>query len=104
MNTAVIITKEELKSALAEISREMQKNFFEQYFANSAFPREVMTVAQLCEYLQVSQQSIFNWIKRAKENNPLPVKYVGDDPRFYLDEIKDWIYLESVRKSLKKSK
>ena len=102
MTTAVILSKEDLQSALVEIiNQEFHKTALNEHLSLTRL-RAVMTVAQLGEDLQVTQQSIFNWIRRPKGDNPLPVRYVGNDPRFYLDEINEWTHIETVRKSLKK--
>ena len=62
----------------------------------SPAPRDCMTKAQLAEYFQCSEVSITNWQKRA--DNPLPCGYVGDSPRFYLAEVKQWSHEEKERR------
>ncbi len=60
---------------------------------------EVMTLAQLCQYWQVSQPSINLWIN----TQGLPVHYVGADPRFHKSEVDTWSR-ESGKKKFKRAK
>jgi hypothetical protein len=66
----------------------------------SSAPRDCMNLSQLADYLQCSKQSIGNWRKRS--DNPLPCGYVGDEPRFYLSEIREWSH-ENERQRKNKS-
>lgn len=63
-----------------------------------------MTMAQLAEYLQVTAQSIRNWIRRCKTENPLPFHSVGEDPRFHVTEINEWSRREAERQTEKRKK
>jgi hypothetical protein len=58
--------------------------------------RPVMTLAQLAEHLQVSKTAIQKWVKRL--DHPLPVHYLGADPRFHLSEVNVWSREEAERK------
>ena len=58
-------------------------------------PRDCMDLQQCAEYFQVSKQSITNWQNRSE--HPLPHGYVGDKPRFYLTEIRQWSHEEGER-------
>ena len=62
----------------------------------------LLTTKQIAKYLNVSTQSILNWVKR--DTDPLPVHYVGADPRFDLKEIKEWSKREADRKLHKHTK
>lgn len=55
-----------------------------------------MTVKQLADRWQVTQQSILNGVRR--EENPLPVHYVGGNPRFHLTEVDAWSKAEAIRR------
>lgn len=48
---------------------------------------ELMTMKQLCDYLQCSRSSVNKWIKEMD----LPVHYLGEDPRFYKYEVDFWL-------------
>ncbi len=95
-NTAIIISETELKQTLSEISRNIVSEMFAEIKRTHPPQREVMTVKQLAEYWQVTQQSLWNWIKR--DENRLPVHYVGGDPRFHLSEVDLWSKEEANRK------
>ena len=57
-----------------------------------------LTRAQAATYLQVSEKSIGEWSKRPPEENPLPVAYVGADPRYRRTALDEWAAEESRRR------
>ena len=75
---------------MTEATAPSEENFVE------VSSRPVMTMRQLTEYLQVTEQAIFNWIKRSV--NPFPVGYAGGVPRFFVDEVRDWMKDEADRR------
>ncbi|GEM_PF-2365099 len=46
----------------------------------------LMTIKDLADYLQVTPRTIRGWIN----NQGLPTRYAGDDPRFDLAEVSEW--------------
>ncbi|MBS3915567.1 MAG: hypothetical protein KG003_13815 [Bacteroidetes bacterium] len=94
MNGVVIIQQDELEQKLEEVAgRVLDRLEF-----SRPKPREVMTLAQLADFWQVNKQSILNWMNREPDDNPLPVDYVGSDPRFFYSEIREWSGREKERK------
>ena len=93
---AIIISSEELRAALSEITREVTQSVVDQIRAENPPVRQVMTTAQLAEYLQVSNQSILNWTRRRTNDNPLPAHYAGADPRFFIEEVREWSHREAA--------
>jgi predicted DNA-binding transcriptional regulator AlpA len=96
MPTAIIINQDELKETLSGISKDIISGMFEEIKSSHPPAREVMTLTQLADYWQVTKQSIINWVKR--DEFPLPVHYVGGDPRFHLSEINAWSKMEGLRR------
>lgn len=47
----------------------------------------LMTINDLANYLQVTPRAIRGWINK----QGLPVRYAGDDPRFDLAEVGEWM-------------
>lgn len=94
---AIILNKEELRETLTEISLEVSQTIINQIRAETPVVRPVMTMAQLADYLQVSTQSIRNWVRRHHDDNPLPQHGVGGDPRFHFTEINEWSRREAER-------
>jgi excisionase family DNA binding protein len=78
MDNLVLINKSDLEAMFKDVALKLQ----------SSEIREVMTLKQLAEYLQASRQSLLNWTKRS--NHPLPVHYIGADPRFHRSEVDQW--------------
>ncbi len=101
---AIILNRDELRETLTEISLQVTQSVLEQIRAEKPVARQVMTMAQLAEYLQVTNQSIRNWIRRDEKDNPLPVRGVGADPRFNLSEIDEWTRREAARQSENRKK
>jgi predicted DNA-binding transcriptional regulator AlpA len=58
--------------------------------------RNVLTLSQLADEWQCSKQSIINWTRR--DEFPLPVHYLGSDPRFHRSEVEQWSRDEAQRK------
>ena len=96
----IIISKDVLKQTLVEVASQV----YDQIEYSRPKPREVMTLAQLAEFWQVKKQSILVWVNRAPDENPLPVDYVGSDPRFFYSEIREWSRREKERKFAKRGK
>lgn len=96
MDQVVIINRNELKAVLSEICKEILAELFDEIKRAHPPEREIMTLEQLASRWQVSKQSLLNWIKR--EENPLPVHYVGGNPRFHLVEVDAWSKMEAVRR------
>lgn len=88
MNTALIVSQDELKEKLKEIIEEIVPAIIERVKADTSV-RELMTVAQAAEYLQCSAQSISNWSKLPQ--NLLVAGFAGADPRLYKSDIDAWI-------------
>lgn len=63
---------------------------------------ECMTRKQLADYLHVSEQAIANWQQRAE--HPLPCGYVGDKPRYFLSDVKQWSIEEAKRRAVNKTR
>ena len=61
--------------------------------------RACLTRAQLAEEWQCSEQAIKNWTER--RDDPLPVDYIGADPRYYRAEFSKWTKEEAARKNRK---
>ena len=101
---AIILNRDELRETLTEISIQVTQSVLEQIRAEKPVARQVMTMAQLAEYLQVTNQSIRNWIRRDENDNPLPLHGVGADPRFHLSEIDEWTRREAARQTEKRKK
>lgn len=99
---AIIISREELRATLSEITKEVTQSLVEQIRVENPPARQVMTTAQLAEYLQVSNQSILNWTRRKESDNPLPAHYAGADPRFFLEEVRAWSKHEAAVRLSKK--
>ena len=93
---AIILNESELKKTLQDISIEIAETVFTKMRTDSPPARDVMTTRQLAEYLQVTERSIAVWTRR--KVNPLPVGYVGSDPRFFIDEVREWMKREAIRK------
>lgn len=93
---AIILNESELKQTLREMSVEISQTVVSKMLIDSPPARAVMTARQLAEYLQVTERSISVWTRR--KINPLPVGYVGSDPRFFADEVRDWMKREAARK------
>ncbi len=96
----IIINKDELKQTLVEVASQV----YDQIEYSRPKPREVMTLGQLADFWQVKKQSILVWVNRAPDKNPLPVDYVGADPRFFYSEIREWSRREKERKFAKRQK
>ncbi len=96
MNTAIIISESELRQQLSEIVRTVVSEIFDEIKNTHPPLREVMTMTQLADYWQVTKQSVMRWTRR--ENFPLPVHYVGGDPRFHLTEVNQWSKDEAAQK------
>jgi hypothetical protein len=58
--------------------------------------REIFTLQQLAEEWECSRQSIINWTRLPE--HPLPVHYLGADPRFHRSEIEQWSRENAQRK------
>lgn len=58
--------------------------------------RTVFTLSQLADEWQCSKQAIINWTR--KTAHPLPVHYLGSDPRFHKSEVDQWSREEAQRK------
>lgn len=101
---AIILNTDDLRQTLSELSLEVSQAIITQLRSEMPVLRPVMTMAQLADYLQVSTQSIRNWIRRDKISNPLPFHAVGGDPRFHLNEINEWTAREAARQSNKRKK
>jgi hypothetical protein len=101
MNDAYSPNKKDIEEILSEIFQEKLAGMFDEIKSVHAAAPALMTVRQLAAYLQVTEQSIFNWIKR--EANSLPVTYVGSDPRFIIDDIRRWMKEEAARRLDKNS-
>ena len=101
---AIILNRDELRETLTAISLEVTQSVLDQIRAETPVARPVMTMAQLADYLQVTTQSIRNWIRRSENDNPLPLHGVGGDPRFHLSEINEWSRREAERQSKKRQK
>lgn len=99
----IILKKDELKATLTEMSQELSEIIVAKIRAENTGIRPVLTMSQLAEYLQVSTQSIRNWMRRAENDNPLPHHGVGGDPRFHLDEINSWSRQEVFRQKRRPS-
>lgn len=97
MSGVVIISKDELHKTLAEIAGKV----LDEIEFSRPKPREVMTLAQLAEFWQVRKQTIIVWTKRPRNQNPLPVDYVGSEPRFFYGEIRQWSKVEKERRMAK---
>lgn len=63
---------------------------------------EVMTLAQLAKYWQVTKMSIHNWTRR--KEFPLPIHYTGGNPRYHKIEVDSWSKLEAARELAKERK
>lgn len=100
MDQVVIINRNDLKEELGDLKKEVLENIVEDIFAriHEIHPpgREVMTMGQLCQRWQVDKQSVVRWVRR--ESHPLPVHYVGGNPRFHLAEVDDWSKAEAARR------
>jgi hypothetical protein len=93
--------KEIFKDCLREVVREELSALHDTAPAEaSSAPRDCMNTKQLKAYLQCSDQSIRNW--RNRSDNPLPCGYIGNEPRFYLSEIREWSH-ENERRRKNKS-
>ena len=53
-------------------------------------PAPLLTVSELCEWLQVTPGWVYKSVSRASEN-PLPHRKVGGHLRFQANEIEAWI-------------
>lgn len=91
MQNLVLMNREDLEKILTSSAEKITEIVLEKLSEqDSSIPKSVLTTRQLADYLQVSTQSILNWVRRDKDKNPLPVKYAGADPRFDLEEVKEW--------------
>lgn len=62
----------------------------------------VMTITETAAYFKVTEQSIWNWVNRLSDDNPLPIRYAGGNPRFNLAEVDEWSIREAERKRKRK--
>lgn len=84
---------EEIKSILEAIRAEMQKNGERldsmQKFISSSVPKNVMTVAEVARYLDITEYTVYKMTRNGK----IPFKKLENGKRVYFlrDEIDDWI-------------
>lgn len=98
----IIIEKDKLQIIVEEIARQIVQTTIAEIRAERLILHKVLTIKQLAEFLQVSTQSILNWSRREKDENPLPVRYAGANPRFYKSEIDEWMLRETELKQFGK--
>ena len=102
MKNVVIIDEDELQLKLADWSCNLLMLVIEKIRAERLYEEDAVTLVQVAEHLRVSTQSILNWSRRNEHENPLPIHYVGADPRFYISEIKGWSRREAEIKLVKR--
>ena len=84
---------EELKSILEAIRTEMQKNGERldsmQKLISSSVPKNVMTVAEVARYLDITEYTVYKMTRNGK----IPFKKLENGKRVYFlrDEIDEWI-------------
>lgn len=84
---------EEIKSILEAIRTEMQKNGERldsmQKLISSSVPKNVMTVAEVARYLDITEYTIYKMTRNWK----IPFKKLENGKRVYFlrDEIDEWI-------------
>lgn len=84
---------EEIKSILEAIRAEMQKNGERldsmQKLISSSVPKNVMTVAEVARYLDITEYTIYKMTRNGK----IPFKKLENGKRVYFlrDEIDEWI-------------
>lgn len=84
---------EEIKSILEEIRTEMQKNGelldSMQKLISSSVPKNVMTVAEVARYLDITEYTVYKMTRNGK----IPFKKLENGKRVYFlrDEIDEWI-------------
>ena len=84
---------EEIKSVLEAIRTEMQKNGERldsmQKLISSSVPKNVMTVAEVARYLDITEYTIYKMTRNGK----IPFKKLENGKRVYFlrDEIDEWI-------------
>ena len=84
---------EELKSILEAIRTEMQKNGelldSMQKLISSSVPKNVMTVAEVARYLDITEYTVYKMTRNGK----IPFKKLENGKRVYFlrDEIDEWI-------------
>lgn len=84
---------EELKSILEAIRAEMQKNGelldSMQKLISSSVPKNVMTVAEVARYLDITEYTVYKMTRNGK----IPFKKLENGKRVYFlrDEIDEWI-------------
>ena len=84
---------EEIKSILEAIRTEMQKNGERldsmQKLISSSVPKNVMTVAEVARYLDITEYTVYKMTRNGK----IPFKKLENGKRVYFlrDEIDEWI-------------
>ena len=84
---------EEIKSVLEAIRTEMQKNGERldsmQKLISSSVPKNVMTVAEVARYLDITEYTVYKMTRNGK----IPFKKLENGKRVYFlrDEIDEWI-------------
>lgn len=84
---------EEIKSILEAIRTEMQKNGelldSMQKLISSSVPKNVMTVAEVARYLDITEYTVYKMTRNGK----IPFKKLENGKRVYFlrDEIDEWI-------------
>lgn len=84
---------EEIKSILEAIRAEMQKNGKRldsmQKLISSSVPKNVMTVAEVARYLDITEYTVYKMTRNGK----IPFKKLENGKRVYFlrDEIDEWI-------------
>lgn len=96
LQSIIVVERDKLQIIIEEIFSQIVGAVVTQIRQESLLPCEVLTTKQLAEFLQVSTQSILNWCRRKENENPLPVRYAGADPRFYKSEIDAWSLREAA--------
>jgi len=89
MNKIVVVNGDDLRFLIAEAVSEALSR-------EPKLLRGTLTLRQLSEQWQCSKQSILNWIDR--EKHPLPVRYIGSDPRFDRHDVDHWSKENARRK------
>jgi len=84
--------------------RKIAENLFELITSNAA--PDWFTEQELAVYLRLVDKDgkpttagIKTWRKRNPGDNPLPVRYVGDKPRFFRPDVIRWTEEETRRKN-----
>ena len=84
---------EEIKSILEAIRAEMQKNGERldnlQKFLSSSTPKNVMTIADVARYLDITEYTVYKMTRNGK----IPFKKLENGKRLYFlrEEIDEWI-------------